>query len=108
MLNILPWSETKTYVIGDRVTIDGVIYNCILGHTNQTPPDVTYWAVSSTDPTEYTVASASSGAEKIKKNAADIPNANDNVGKILMITNGVYKGCYASIIAYDGSSEYTL
>ena len=109
MLNILPWSSTKTYVVGDRVTLSGVIYNCILGHTNQTPPNATYWAVSSTDPTQYTVAAVSSGAEKIKKAAGDTLNANNNVGKILMITNGVYKGCYASIIAYDSvNSEYTL
>ena len=103
MLNILPWSSTRAYVIGDRVTLDGVIYNCILANTNQTPPSGTHWAVSSTDSTNYTVASASSGAEKIKKAAGDTLNANNNVGKILMITNGVYKGCYASIIAYDPS-----
>lgn len=109
MLNILPWSSTTAYVIGDRVSLAGVIYNCILGHTNQTPPNVTYWAVSSTDPTQYTVAAVSSGAEKIKKAAGDTLNANNNVGKILMITNGVYKGCYASIIAYDTAwAEYTL
>ena len=101
MLNILPWSSTRAYVIGDRVTLDGVIYNCILGNTNETPPNGTYWAVSSTDPTQYTVAAVSSGAERIKKATGDTLNTNNNVGKILMITNGVYKGCYASIIAYD-------
>lgn len=109
MLNILPWSSTKAYVIGERVTLDGVIYNCILGHTNQTPPNGTYWAVSSTDPTQYTVAAVSTGAEKIKKAAGDTLNANNNIGKILMITNGVYKGCYASIIGWDSTtSEYLL
>ena len=69
MINILPWSSTKAYIIGDRVTLSGVIYNCILGNTNQTPINTTYWAVSSTDPTQYTVAAVSSGAEKIKKAA---------------------------------------
>lgn len=98
MLNILPWSATKAYIIGDRVTLSGVIYNCILGNTNQSPPHVTYWTVSNTDPTQYTVAALSTGAEKIKKAAGDTLNANNNVGRILMITNGVYKGCYASII----------
>ena len=86
-----------------------MIYNCILGHTNQTPPNGTYWAVSSTDSTQYTVAAASTAAERIKKAAGDTLNANNNVGKILMITNGVYKGCYAYIIAWDSAtSEYTL
>lgn len=54
MLNIRTWSATTAYVIGNRVYLNGVIYNCILGHTNQTPPNATYWAVSSTDPTQYT------------------------------------------------------
>ncbi len=109
MLNILPWSSTKTYVVWERVTSGGVIYNCILGNTNQTPPNGTYWAVSDTSPTNYTVAAASTGAERIKKAAGDTLNSNNNVGKILMITNGVYKGCYASIISYDTAwQEYTL
>lgn len=67
MLNIRDWSATKAYVIGDRVYLNGVIYSCILGHTNQTPPNGTYWAVSSTDSTEFTGGASTSVAETIYK-----------------------------------------
>lgn len=109
VLNIRVWSSTQAYVIGDRVTLSGVIYVCILGHTNQTPPNVTYWTVSDTNPTTRTSPTVATGAEKVKKDAADIPSATNNVGKILIVTSGVYKWCYASIISYDvAGTEYTL
>lgn len=58
---------------------------------------------------QYTVFAVSSAAEKIKRASTDPLNTNKNVGKILMITNGVYKGCYASIISYDSvGDEYLL
>ena len=64
---------------------------------------------SGADSTNYTVAAVSSGAEKVKKAAGDTLNANNNIGKILIVTNWVYKGCYASIISWDSAwSEYTL
>jgi len=37
------WSNVTAYVIGDLVTQAGTIYYCILGHTNQVPPNATYW-----------------------------------------------------------------
>lgn len=58
---------------------------------------------SGADSTQYTVAAISSGAEKVKKAAGDTLNANNNIGTIVIITNGVYKGCYASIISYDSA-----
>jgi len=61
------------------------------------------------DSTSRTTPSVSSAAEKVKKDAWDTLNANNNVGTILLVTSGIYKGCYAPIIAYDsGASEYTL
>lgn len=87
VLNIRPWSSTTGYVIGDRVTLSGVIYNCILGHTNFIPPNATYWAVSDTNPTTRTSPTVATGAEKVKKDAADTLNATNNVGKILIITS---------------------
>lgn len=62
-----------------------------MAHTNQTPPNVTYWVVSTYDGVEYTVSAVSSGAEKIGRNTNDPLNANNNIGKILLITNGAYK-----------------
>ena len=109
VLNIRPWSSTTAYVIGDRVILNGIVYTCILGHTNFTPPDVTYWVVSDGNPTSRTSPTVATGAEKVKKDAADTLSATNNVGKILIITSGVYKWCYASIISYDvAGTEYTL
>lgn len=37
------WNSATTYYPGDRVTLNGSSYECILSHTNQTPPNATYW-----------------------------------------------------------------
>jgi hypothetical protein len=37
------WSGATAYVKGDLVDSSGTIYVCILDHTNQVPPDATYW-----------------------------------------------------------------
>lgn len=37
------WSNVTAYVVGDLVSRLGVNYYCILGHTNQQPPNATYW-----------------------------------------------------------------
>ncbi|MBP6563991.1 MAG: hypothetical protein KA200_00100 [Burkholderiales bacterium] len=37
------WSNATAYTVGDLVTQGGVRYYCILAHTNQTPPNGTYW-----------------------------------------------------------------
>lgn len=58
-------------------------------------------------PTEYTTGTASTAAEKVRKAPAD-GWAAANVGKILIVTNGIYKWAFAPIIDYNsGSSEYT-
>lgn len=37
------WNSGTAYVIGDCASVAGVDYVCILGHTNHTPPNATYW-----------------------------------------------------------------
>lgn len=37
------WNSGTTYVVNDVVSNAGRWYRCILGHTNQVPPNVTYW-----------------------------------------------------------------
>ena len=37
------WSSATAYVVGGLVSYSGTNYYCILGHTNQTPPNATYW-----------------------------------------------------------------
>lgn len=39
------WSNATAYVSGNLVTLNGVTYECILGNTNQSPPNATYWRV---------------------------------------------------------------
>jgi len=46
------WSGATAYVFGDWVTLGGVSYICNTNHTNNTPPNTSYWdvytAISST------------------------------------------------------------
>lgn len=37
------WSNATAYVPGDLVSLAGVNYYCKVGHTNQSPPNATYW-----------------------------------------------------------------
>lgn len=37
------WSSATAYSVGDLVTLNGSSYACVLAHTNQTPPNTTYW-----------------------------------------------------------------
>ncbi len=37
------WSNATAYVVGDLASRLGVTYYCILAHTNQQPPNATYW-----------------------------------------------------------------
>jgi len=108
-MNIISdWVDVTSYVVGNKVYYNGITYICAINNTNSAPPNAN-WTVSDQDSQEYTVAALSSGAEKIKKAAWDTLNANNNIGKILLFTFWIYKGCYAPIIAYDtGTSEYLL
>ncbi|MCM5682517.1 hypothetical protein M8A51_23555 [Schlegelella sp. S2-27] len=37
------WSNVTAYTVADLVTQGGVFYYCIQAHTNQVPPNATYW-----------------------------------------------------------------
>lgn len=43
------WAATAAYVVGVQVyqPLDGYTYQCITAHTNQQPPNATYWGVLS-------------------------------------------------------------
>lgn len=43
--DVAAWSSSVEYQVGDIVVRLGVYYNCVFKHTNQTPPNVTYWSV---------------------------------------------------------------
>lgn len=103
----LSWNAATAYKVNEKVIVAWVVYRCTAAHTNQTPPNVSYWSVSDYDWVEYTVWGASSAAEKVSRSTLDPLNSNNNIGKILLITNGTYKWCYAPIIAFWWG-EYTL
>lgn len=42
------WSSTQAYVAGDTVKQAGTVYYCVLAHTNQVPPNATYWTTPPT------------------------------------------------------------
>lgn len=44
------WSATTAYVVGSRVFLAGIFYDCIQDNTNQTPPNATYWTVYTPPP----------------------------------------------------------
>lgn len=52
------WSSATSYVVGDLANYQGANYYCILAHSNQQPPNATYWyALSGFEysiPTPYT------------------------------------------------------
>ncbi len=54
------WSAITAYEVGDLASLAGVNYYCILAHTNQTPPNATYWYPLTDDiyeiPTPYALA----------------------------------------------------
>lgn len=41
---VAAWSAVTAYVVGDLAADAGVNYYCILAHTNQQPPNATYWS----------------------------------------------------------------
>ena len=41
--NVVAWSSASTYAIDEVALVGSIPYRCILGHTNQTPPNATYW-----------------------------------------------------------------
>lgn len=44
-LNKGAWINSTAYTVGDFVSLNGSSYVCIANNTNQTPPNVTYWAL---------------------------------------------------------------
>ena len=68
------WNAATAYVVNDKIYLSGVTYICILNNTNQTPPNVTYWTVSTQDSVSRTSPTLASGAEKVMRDAADTLN----------------------------------
>lgn len=43
LAGVVAWSGATAYVIGDIAVSGGVNYYCVKAHTNQVPPNATYW-----------------------------------------------------------------
>jgi hypothetical protein len=43
---LTPWSSETSYTAGDLVTHEGINYACTADHTNQEPPNASYWAMT--------------------------------------------------------------
>ena len=59
--SVTAWSAATAYVVGDLASRLGVNYYCILAHTNQQPPNATYWHALTSDvytiPTPFIIPS---------------------------------------------------
>lgn len=47
------WDSAQAYVAGDVVRRSSINYYCILAHTNQQPPNATYWSTDEEDAPDY-------------------------------------------------------
>ena len=62
------WSPVTAYVVGDLASRAGVNYYCILAHTNQQPPNATYWYALTGDIYEIPTPYLESDLETLKYN----------------------------------------
>lgn len=94
--SVSAWDSGPTYVIGDLVVEGGVNYYCILGHTNQQPPNATYWHALTGSifeiPTPYL--------------EADLPTLNyDQSADVITLTHPTYD---VRELARTGDTAWTL
>lgn len=52
------WNNGTAYVLGDICSLAGVNYYCVLAHTNQMPPNSTYWYAMPSNPNIYEIPNA--------------------------------------------------
>ena len=67
------WSSTKTYAIGDTVSIDGKLYRCNTAHTASSPVDMSKWDAIYSDLAEWSA------------------NTGYNVGSVVIKDNSLYR-----------------
>ena len=41
--NVTIWNSGTSYSVGNYVTLNSIVYQCIQANSNQTPPNATYW-----------------------------------------------------------------
>jgi len=46
-INGTPWDASRAYAVGEYVNLGNVVYKCTTANTGLTPPNTSYWAVSS-------------------------------------------------------------
>lgn len=115
------WQSAATYNVGEYVHMnDGTNYRCILQHTNQVPPNATYWVVDSTNilvgscaswnPSQlnlYVKLSAQMGQiyQSLYKSQADAYTSPRSVGYITYEGGITYLG-QSSSFAFSGMTTF--
>jgi hypothetical protein len=101
------WSSLTAYIINDTVSEGGSSYICILGNTNQVPPNATYWNL---------VAQAGSGSGTVT--SVSVVSANGLAGTFATATTtpaltlsttvtGITKGNGTALSAATAGTDYS-
>jgi hypothetical protein len=90
-----PWDSGTTYAANDVATLAGTSYVCRLAHTNQPPPNATYWAVLAAkgDAATVDVGATTTGASGTD---AAVVNSGSSAAAILDFTIPAGKGYAAT------------
>lgn len=91
------WSGSTTYQVNDAVYENGTSYICILSHTNQVPPNITYWDVLALKGTDGVGVGDVTGPASATDNS--LARFDGTTGKLLK--NGAVIG--VDVQAYDSS-----
>ncbi|MEY9358938.1 hypothetical protein ABH994_001659 [Bradyrhizobium yuanmingense] len=100
------WSGATAYAVGDVVTLTGSSYVCVLDHTNQAPPNTTYWqllASKGADGVDGAAATVSVGTTTTGAggSSANVTNSGTSSAAILDFTIPAGK-------SYGGTSTTSL
>lgn len=71
LLHSAPWDAATAYAVGDQVTAAGVLYQCLLAHTNQAVTATTYWKSLAYVPNRpFAVGDVNTGTDQIDLTSA--------------------------------------
>jgi hypothetical protein len=93
------WDSGTAYVVNDAVNNDGSSYICILGHTNQEPPNATYWDVLALQG----AAGAGTGDMLAANNLSDVNSAATSFANIKQSATTTATGVVE--LATDGETQ---
>jgi hypothetical protein len=96
VLHSAPWSAATAYQVGDVASLAGVLYLCRQAHTNQSPPNATYWKSLEYQPQQaFAPGDVNTGTDRITFGSPHGFETNDPVD--ITNTGGLP-------VSYDGGS----